>query len=169
MNIAITTHNSYYFRPDTTLNREGNNYYCPNDVSELLLTPCIYTKALKPGKAINAKFINRYIDCFDFGLIIDAKEVDMGIATSMDFTTIFQCNFKELSEITNAVFELKINNEVVFNKTNIEPSLLYNAVTFVSSKSSFRHGDLIAVKLSEPFTIKVGDNIVFNQKEINIL
>ncbi|MBQ7222281.1 MAG: hypothetical protein IJS02_02310 [Bacteroidales bacterium] len=169
MNIAVVTAaDNYYFRPDTTLNREAKDYYCPDGITRLLVTPCVYSRIVKPAKAISKKFIDRYIDSFDFGFILDACAAQHGVATSMDYTTVFPCDFKKLSTADDASFELSVNSEVVFSSKGFDKDSLSEAVVSLSARSSLRFGDLVAIPLSTGYIAKIGDRISFCGREITI-
>ena len=43
---------SYYCKPDSTLNHNNSDYYCPEGVALLEVVPCIYTHIDKAGKCV---------------------------------------------------------------------------------------------------------------------
>ena len=49
MNIITVPYGSenFYCRPDTSLNRDSNDYFCPDGVTELAASVFIYAKAIK--------------------------------------------------------------------------------------------------------------------------
>ena len=58
MNIVTVPYNSdfYYIRPDISLNRDSNDYFCPDEVTEITVAPFVYIRMDKAGKAISYKF-----------------------------------------------------------------------------------------------------------------
>ncbi|NLD22484.1 MAG: hypothetical protein GX664_08480 [Bacteroidales bacterium] len=169
MNIAVVTSDrDYYFRPDTSLNREAQNFYLPDGVSQLRLTPCIYSKLIKGGKSIGAKFATRYVDSFGFGLLFDDIAALQGEATSMDQSTVITYETLPLQELSSATFQININSQsLTFDDFNEQ--LIINAITLVSKKCTLRASDLIVCCRDESFAIAAGDIISFSNHSIKIL
>lgn len=170
MNIAVVrTSGSYYFRPDTTLNREALDYYLPDGVGEVALTPCIYSKVIKAGKCISQKFALRHIDNFGFGVLLDAVGAEPQEATCMDATSYLSGNNLPFSEIEDAAFEVSVKGESVFSSSAFDAGMLTEALTSVTRRSSIRATDLLAVCLCEPVILRKGDYFCFAGKKVSIL
>ena len=84
---------SFYVRPDTSLNRDSNDYFCPEEVTELAAAVFIYAKAIKAGKCVSAKFAGRYYNSIGKGVQLVANNLigddpcNWWMAHSLDNTT----------------------------------------------------------------------------------
>lgn len=78
MNIVLFGHNGkfHYFRPDISLNRGGNDYFCPDGITELAVTPFIYLKMERAAKAVSARFAPRYYREAGYGLHLTATQLE---------------------------------------------------------------------------------------------
>ena len=170
MNIAVLKPSGRYcFRPDTTLNREACDYYLPDGIEEVTLTPCIYSKVIKAGKCISARFAGRHIDNFGFGVLLDAAGSDPQEASCMDGTSYISGDTLPLGEAAGRAFDVCINGEPWFIKDDFEESLLAEAVVTVSRRSSLRATDIVAVSLPASISLRKGDWFSFCGKKVNIL
>ena len=170
MNIAVVrTSGSYYFRPDTTLNRESLDYYLPDGVEELTLVPCLYSKVIKAGKCISSKYALRHIDNFGFGVLLDAVGGDPQEAVCMDATSYLSGDTLPLAEIENAAFEVSVNGEPQFSREGFGAGMLTDALVTVSRKSSLRATDLLAVCLPASIILHKGDCFCFAGHKVSIL
>lgn len=143
----------FYFRPDTTLNRDCENYYCPESVTSLSVTPAVYIRVDRAGKAIAAKFARRYYSRIGYGLNITASSlIDENVpqsfcmANSLDNTTY-------LSELfTPEAFPIKeLNAETKADITTETASLLAyidKKIEEITPSISVRTGDYIVFELS---------------------
>ncbi|MDD2595591.1 MAG: hypothetical protein PHD11_07255, partial [Bacteroidales bacterium] len=77
MNIVVVPLNStsYYTRPDTTLEKESKDYYCPDDVSLLSLSVSVNIKIIKAGKAVAKRFADRYYNEFGIGVMMYGESI----------------------------------------------------------------------------------------------
>ena len=169
MNIAVlTVSGSYYFRPDTTLNREAEEYYVPDGVESLNLVPCIFSRIGKAGKCISSRFARRYINNFCFGVLLDAPELCAGEATCMDATTCLSAAMP-LEELGNAVFEVNLNGRPCFRYDDFNFGMLSDALVKITRRSSVRASDMIAVCLSDGIRLEKGDSCTFARRSLSIL
>ncbi|MBR5735590.1 MAG: hypothetical protein IKX60_02195 [Bacteroidales bacterium] len=170
MNIAVLrSSGKYCFRPDTTLNREARDYYLPDGVEAVILTPCIYSRVVKAGKCISVKFAGRYVDNFGFGVLLDAKDSDPLEAICLDASSFLSGETLPFSEIGNAVFEVGVNGKPVFRQDSFSTSTLIDALVTVSRRSSVRATDLLAVCLPASVVLHKGDHFTFQGRKVEIL
>ena len=75
MNIIVKPYGSTlcYCRPDTTWERENRDFYSPECVNEICWTPVIFARISKAGKCVSGKFVERYYDGFNFGVLMYCK------------------------------------------------------------------------------------------------
>ena len=151
---------SFYCRPDTSLNKDSNDYFCPDSLTALAAAVFIYARAAKAGKSVAAKFAPRYYNIVGKGVHFSAPQMICNdapetwwTAHSLDNSTFLLDNESEPSTVEPAIIE-KINA----------------AFETVSQHVSFRTGDYIAIEIG-PSTIVENGNSTYKieNKEINII
>ena len=71
MNILVhTCQGRCIARPDSTLNKNGDDFYVPDAVRDLLYTPVVFARTGRSAKAVEEKFAQRYLDAVGFGLLL---------------------------------------------------------------------------------------------------
>lgn len=160
MNIFTIPYSSkgFYARPDTSLNRDSNDYFCPDGVTELAASVFVYAKAAKAGKCIASKFASRYYSVMGKGIHFSAPSLEDGspenwwISNSLDSTTF-------ITEEYTAV-----------NASSEEIDAINNAFEKISGRISLRTGDIIAIETSAKVVVPKGTpTFTSGNKEINII
>ncbi len=160
MNIFTIPYGSkgFYARPDTSLNRDSNDYFCPDSVTELAAAVFIFAKAAKAGKCVASKFAGRYYTVVGRGVHLIAPELMDGtpegwwLANSLDSTTF-------ITEESNAA-----------DAAPEEIQAINNAFERISGQVSFRTGDIIAIEIGERTVIPQGTpSYKAGEKEINFI
>ena len=158
--VVFNTAGDYICRPDTTLNHNNSDYYCPEGVKVLRVVPCIYTHIDKAGKCVAERFAGRYFKSSAFGcLISDATDGASGaVATSMDFTSVMDMSWAAISEPVE--YSFLINGKVVC-KFNSEAftTRFKEALVDITRKTTLRIGDIIALEAGPAVTVGPGDSI----------
>lgn len=162
MNIITVPYGSkgFYVRPDTSLNRDSNDYFCPEGITELAAAVFIYAKAIKAGKSVSSKFAPRYYTAIGTGIHLAAPQLasdnrpeSWWTAHSLDNSTFLTGDETNASEMPAEMVE-KINA----------------AFEAASKLVSFRTGDYIAVEIAEPVPITAPkESFCHNGKEIRII
>ena len=162
MNIFTVPYGSKYFytRPDTSINKDSNDYFCPEGVTELAATVFVYARAIKAGKSVASKFAPRYYKTIGTGVHLSATELidhntpeSWWVANSLDNTTFLFDDEKDAAEAEGHIKE-QINA----------------AFETASKHISFRTGDYIAIELEAPVVIKNStEKYICNGKQINII
>ena len=161
MNIITVPYGSkgFYVRPDTSLNRDSNDYFCPDGITGLAAAVFIYAKASKAGKCVSARFAQRYYTTIGTGIHFSAPCMaedntpeSWWLSQSLDNSTF-------IIEETNA----EDADENIKEKINA-------AFEAASKFVSFRTGDIIAVEIETPVTI-TANTPSFNckGKELNLI
>ena len=170
MNIAVLkSSGNYCFRPDTTLNREARDFYLPDGVEAIVLTPCIYSKVVKAGKCVAQRFATRYVDNFGFGVLLDAEGADPLEAICLDGSSYLSGETLPVGDIEDASFEVVVNGEPWFSRDGFSAEMLYDALVAVSRRSSVRATDLLAVCLPSSVTLRKGNSFSFAGHKVEIL
>lgn len=170
MNIVTVPYNSdfYYVRPDISLNRDSNDYFCPDEVTEITVAPFVYIRMDKAGKAISYKFAGRYCSQMGYGVNLTAqslinKDYPMSFLTanSLDNTTYVSKLYLPEEFPTNELEGLNINSAELLER-------FYKQIEKITKLTSVRTGDLILLELSAPVTVKVGENVKFGDLSFSI-
>jgi hypothetical protein len=170
MNIAVLkSSGNYCFRPDNTLVREARDYYLPDGVEAVSLTPCIYAKVVKAGKCIAGRFAGRYVDNFGFGVLLDAEGADPMEAICLDGTSYLSGDTLPLSGIEDSTFEVFVNEKPWYDGKAFSATMLHDAVVTVSRRSTLRAADLLAVCLPSSIILHKGDSFSFAGHKVSIL
>ena len=183
MNIIVKPYGSAlcYCRPDTTWERENRDFYSPECVNEICWTPVIIARISKAGKCVSGKFVERYYDGFNFGVLMYCT-IEDSVSAFVDHTSILP------HPLYNPVvlegendFEILRNGEKVdFGPVNMDEakSMLQEAVCKASQLTSLRIGDFVAVELAPQmilaskkdgeatFTGRFCENEIFNYRII---
>ena len=113
--VAYRRGGDYCCRPDTTLNHNNSDYYCPEGVTSLKAVPCVYTHIDKAGKCVAERFARRYFKSAAFGCLLSdlAENVPEAVATSMDFTSILDMSFTDCDSPEAGDFTFCLNGTPV--------------------------------------------------------
>ncbi|MCK9625933.1 MAG: hypothetical protein M0R23_05670 [Bacteroidales bacterium] len=178
MNIIVVPYNSdyYYIRPDTTLEKESKDYYCPDSISHISAAPCIYIKIIKAGKTVNNKFASRYFGLYGFGVflygenLICKNPLSFSVASSCDYTSILPTKMYNFSTIEEYSFEFIINGEnySTFYANDFFVKFVHEQISKISSMISLRIGDFIAFELSEKIPVQK-DSTLLGKKNQDLL
>lgn len=137
MNIITVPYysNLFYIRPDTTLNRDSNDYFCPDYVKEITITHFTYIKIERAGKSILSKFAKRYYKSKGYGLFLNATKLSIN-----DDGNLLECSVSRSLDNTTYYSQSQDYNaetdEQDFDKT------LENITRYIS----IRTGDMIAIE-----------------------
>lgn len=161
MNIIVKPYGSShcYCRPDTTWERENKDFYSPECVNEIHWTPIVFVRISKAGKCIGAKFVSRYYDAFSFGALLychtEGGNNEAAFTSCADHTSLLPSPLfsKETLESEMGAYEVRKNNELIFDSTSAEKSaslkeVLEDAICKASALTSLRIGDFVAVELA---------------------
>ena len=170
MNIVVVPFCSegYYCRPDTTLEKEGKDYYVPECATELSVAPVVFVRIAKAGKSISEKFAQRYYDSFGSGLLIYAENIILGEtptsfsqASSLDASSYLPFDFAPVSALADFSCKLKINGTDAVDMSVDDTILPYinEFIELISSRTSLRIGDVIAFETFDRVPVKIGDEI----------
>lgn len=190
MNIITTTYNSnfFYVRPDISLNRDSNDYFCPDDITDITVAPFIYIRMDKAGKSVQAKFASRYYSSIGYGLNITAQSLidekypqSFLMANSLDNSTIVsQLSTSDKLDSASVLQErLKIDGmkaEAVYMDRECTPEkslsfleeLFNKKIEIISRLTSFKTGDYIAIEIAEHTPVKIGNTITFGELKFKI-
>lgn len=158
MNIVVKTYSGHYIvRPDTTWERDNEDFYPPEFVSVLSFTPVLFARICKPGRSIGLKFASRYYDGINFGMLlypeefIDGAEEGFACASCLDHTSFLPFpiyNKLTLGQEGNR-FELMSDGKEIFSFECGTVELIEKAIAMASERIYLRSGDILTVELDQ--------------------
>lgn len=160
MNIVVITANGKCIvRPDTTWERDNEDFFPPEFVNRLSYSPVLFARISKPGRSIGEKFADRYYDGIGYGVLlypqdlIDGSEAGYACASCLDHTTFLP--FPLFNKVT-----LGQGNEFkLYVKKDSKPSrnifvhdagttgMIEAAIAEATKYVYIRSGDILAVEL----------------------
>lgn len=159
MNIVVlTAAGNVTVRPDTTWEKDNEDFYVPEHVGSLKFSPVLFARISKPGRSISEKFASRYFDAISYGLflypteLLNVPEQGWACASCMDHTSFLPhplFNPITLSAEHNS-FQLKKNREQIFLHPADSVQKIEHAIKAVSQICYLRTGDFVAVELGTP-------------------
>lgn len=170
MNILIAPYkeNNFRFRSDSTLIRSINDYFIPDYVTGIKLIPVMCIKAHRAGKAMEARFVERYIESFTYGIILMPSFINSNIQNiefvknSLDYTSIIPNHSSPINNYKNSdiCFDIYSNGLKLYSDIKT-PSIkeVLDKISDFSSYFSIRIGDFILFELAEAINLNKGDHI----------
>ena len=164
MNIIVkTTAGKYIVRPDTTWEKDNEDFYPPEFIERLTYTPVLFARICKPGRSISQKFADRYYDGINYGVLlypedmIDGSETGFATASMVDHTSFLPFPLYGKAVLGQAENEFILSMK---KSADAEPAVLFrhNAATEQMIKESIeeatsliyiRTGDVIAIELDK--------------------
>lgn len=156
MNLFIlnNTDGNFYFKPDTCLCNNNDDFYYPDYINDLIIQPGFAVRITKSGKGINAKFSERYYNQIDFAANI--------IHSSLLKKHIVLEELTHFSSLEKSLYHIDINMDLTENYGN-ECILLSNGINTVKLNldSNIKNKINLAIeKISRVFILKSGDLVV---------
>jgi hypothetical protein len=158
MNILVKPYGSnlFYCRPDTTWERENKDFYSPECVNEISWTPVVFARICKAGKCIGEKFVDRYYDSFNFGVLmyckVEGTDSEAILSAYADHTSILPHPLYNPVVLEGGnKFTVQRNGDAIYQcgekMTDVKRQLI-EAICKASELTSLRIGDFVAVELT---------------------
>lgn len=157
MNILVKTYdNKYIVRPDTTWERDNEDFYPPEFVSGFLYTPVLFARICKPGRSIGRKFASRYYDGVSYGVLLypqdllDGSETGFACASCLDHSSFLPFPIFNPSTlgIEENAFKLYKDDKELFSYNEGTIDMIEEAIEEASKYIYMRSGDIIAIELA---------------------
>lgn len=156
--IVLTSEGNVTTRPDTTWEKDNEDFYVPEDIHSIKFAPVLFARISKPGRSIEEKFASRHYDAIGYGVFLypseylDIPRQGWACANCLDHTSFLPhplFNPATLSLKTNS-FELKKNGRSIFLHPADTVESVEQAVSKVSTRCYLRTGDFVVKELSAP-------------------
>lgn len=141
------------YRPDTTWEKNGGDFYPQDDISRLFFSPVLYARILKPGRSIVPRFAHRHYDSAGYGLLFyDGEKIEAGGLTSfseascIDRTSFLPYPAPEIP--LGGVYRIECNGKEVFQGNGGSTTALEASLVHISSHIYLRTGDMVCLELS---------------------
>lgn len=157
MNIIVKTYaGNIVARPDTTWEKDNEDFYPQDYISRLSYTPVLFARICKPGKSVGLKFVSRYYDSANYGILLypenmlGGTEEDYACASCIDHTSFLPSPLyqKCVFETPGNEFILSRNGSEMFRTCTCGLEAIENAIAEASARMYLRTGDLVALELS---------------------
>ena len=158
-------------RPDTTWEKDNEDFYPPEFVEALSFAPAIFVHILKPGRSISRKFVSRYYDGVGFGILLYPENMITGEPESyaqsicLDKISYLPAPYLQPAEYNSIVSGSSLSRgsemplpsaELILMKNEYEifrcqapsVSIVEDAIAEASRLAYLRTGDIVAVELA---------------------
>ena len=168
MNIIIKTSSGHItVRPDTTWEKDNEDFYPPEFVDELTYSPVLFVRVLKPGRSVGKKFASRYYDSVGYGVLLypenmlDGTPEGYAQAICLDHTSFLSAPMfppQRLEE--DGQFRLFRNETGIFTFDQPSLNMIEEALVQATRLLYIRTGDLIAIELTarKPLATRLDTN-----------
>lgn len=179
MNIIIKPYNPqeglFYFKPDTTLNRDYTNLYLPHFIKRVEAKELFYTRIDRAGKGIAERYASRYFSKGNYALSISiAPDIFPNAAPSQAPSTAPNATPSQApSTALNAPPSAAIINGSVANSIDYsfysmpaekveDPQLIEQFCKYIAQITeiiSLRTGDIIAIETGKKEYFSIEDSL----------
>ncbi len=160
MNIVVlTSSGKIVVRPDTTWERDNEDFYVPEFVDEISYTPVFFARVMKPGRSIGLRFANRYYDRLGYGVLlypenfIDGSPEAYASAICLDHSSFLPSDMIDKEGFDSPKFELYKGEEKIYEAEGLSLEQIEKAIAELSRICYIRTGDLIAIELDSRKTL----------------
>jgi 2-keto-4-pentenoate hydratase/2-oxohepta-3-ene-1,7-dioic acid hydratase in catechol pathway len=155
MNAAVPTEPVFFLKPDTSLLKEGSDFYYPEFTQDLHYECEVVIRIDKVGKNIAEKFAHKYYSSISLGIDFTARDLQQKckekglpweIGKAFEHSAPLSNSFisKDEIDLTQLEFELHQNGKTV-QKGNTKDMIfsIDQIIAYVSRFMSLKTGDLI--------------------------
>ena len=158
MNIIVSTFNGHYVtRPDTTWEKDNEDFFPPDFVGRLDFSPVLFARICKPGRSVGLRFASRYYDSVNYGILLyPADHIGDGPefyaeALTLDHTSFLPAPMRAVSELSGRPFSIMKDGTGIFSGSLSSTEIagtVEKAISEATSRIYIRTGDLVAVELA---------------------
>lgn len=156
MNIIVkTAEGGIVARPDTTWEKDNEDFFPPDFIDTLSLSPIVFARICKPGRSIGRPFTGRYYDSVNYGCLLYPEDMASAggerFAESLciDHTSFLPSPMPGVSAADEGeIFSIMKDGQEVFAGSIGNTGVIGDAICEVSTRMYLRTGDLVAVELA---------------------
>ena len=163
MNIIIKPYNPqeglFYFKPDTTLNRDYTNLYLPHFIKRVEAKELFYTRIDRAGKGIAERYASRYFSKGNYALSISIAPDIFPNATPSQAPSATQ---------SAAIINRSVSNSIDYSFYSMpaekieDPQLIEQFCKYIAQITeiiSLRTGDIIAIETGKKEYFSIEDSL----------
>ena len=163
MNIIIKPYNPqeglFYFKPDTTLNRDYTNLYLPHFIKRVAATELFYIRIDRAGKGIAERYASRYFSKGNYALSISIAPDIFPNATPSQAPSATQ---------SAAIINRSVSNSIDYSFYSMpaekieDPQLIEEFCKYIAQITeiiSLRTGDIIAIETGKKEYFSIEDSL----------
>lgn len=155
MNAAVPTEPVFFLKPDTSLLKEGSDFYYPEFTNDLHYECEIVVRIDKVGKNIAEKFAHKYYSSITLGIDFTARDLQQKckekglpweIGKAFEHSAPISNSYisKETVDLKNLSFELQKNGKTVQSGNSRDMIFsIDQIIAYVSRFMTLKTGDLI--------------------------
>lgn len=155
MNIIVKTSSGHItVRPDTTWEKDNEDFFPPEFVNEVTYSPVLFARVLKPGRSVGRKFASRYYDSVGYGVLLYPENMFDGTpegyaqAICLDHTSFLPAPMFPPQRLEkDAEFRLYRNDDELFAFDQPSLNMIEETLVEATRFLYIRTGDLIAIEL----------------------
>ena len=159
MNIIIKPYNPqeglFYFKPDTTLNRDYTNLYLPHFIKRVEAKELFYTRIDRAGKGIAERYASRYFSKGNYALSISIAPDIFPNATPSQTPSAAIINRSVANSIDYSFYSMPA--EKIEDPQLIEQFCKY--IAQITEIISLRTGDIIAIETGKKEYFSIEDSL----------
>ena len=175
MNIIIKPYNPqeglFYFKPDTTLNRDYTNLYLPHFIKRVEAKELFYTRIDRAGKGIAERYASRYFSKGNYALSISiAPDIFPNAAPSATPSAAPSAMPSQAASATPsaAIINRSVANSIDYSFYSMpaekieEPQLIEEFCKYIAQITeiiSLRTGDIIAIETGKKEYFSIEDSL----------
>jgi acylpyruvate hydrolase len=170
MNSDVPTEPVFFMKPDTSILKNGSDFYYPDFTKDLHHECELVIKIDKNGKNIAEKFADKYYSSMSLGIDFTARDLQAeckskGLpwekAKSFEHSAPISTDWVSADNLIEAKFSLKKNGELV--QSGAVTEMIFNInqiISYVSRYMTLKTGDLIYTGTpSGVGPVKIGDKL----------
>lgn len=168
MNILVRTYSgNTVVRPDTTWEKDNEDFYPPEFVNRLTFTPVLFARISKPGRSIVRRFAARYYDAVNYGMLLYPENMigssveSYAQAICLDHTSFLPSPLSMPEELfKDGALSIRLDGSSIYEyaPTQSGKDLIEEALEEVSKMCYIRTGDIVAVELDARKLLTVKEN-----------
>jgi len=176
VNIVVrTAAGRFIVRPDTTREKNGEDFWLPDDVTEVTWSPVFFVRLSRSGKAIGKRFAVRYYDLWSCGVLLYPEdyigrcEEGFAIASCMDRTTYLPMPTNPVEGLQDAGrLSLSADDVEIFSAALPTKEKIDEAIAEASKRTLLRASDYLCMEL-RPRTLLFSRNSEATELRMEVL